>query len=130
MHKTFAIIVVAGAAALTHAQTAPRVQSPTASAAASAVAGPSSSPSKAVRRPLTPQEQREAAQFPDGAQPEQPVLPQVVVPLGRKPAPLAAAEGTGPAPKIDDQVARCTALTDRRNQAACVHAPAASGAAP
>lgn len=128
MDKTLAVILLIGAATLGHAQKPPRVQSPTASAAASAVEGPASVPAKAVRRALTPEELRDTAQFPDGSQPDQPVLPQVVVPLGKKPAPLAPSAATAAAPKIDDQVARCKALTDPRHKAACVHAPSASEA--
>lgn len=137
MDKTLAMILLIGAAALGQAQSpaqspsqnatqkAARIQSPTASAAASAVEGAASVPAKAVRRPLTPEELRDTAQFPDGALPDQPVLPQVVVPLGKKPVSLAP---TAAGPKIDDQVARCKALTDPRHKAACVHAAPASSA--
>jgi hypothetical protein len=129
MNKTLASIILVSAATLGYAQQAPRVQSPTASAAASAVAGPSSAPAKPARRLLTPEELRDTAQFPDGVQPGQPTLPQVLVPLGKKPAPLAPT-AAGPAPKkIDDTVARCKALTDPRHKSACVHAPAASDVA-
>src|SRR5690349_2173489 len=134
MDKTLAVILLIGAATLGQAQSpaqspaqnatpqAARIQSPTASAAASAVEGSASAP-KAVRRPLTPEELRDTAQFPDGALPDQPVLPQVVVPLGKKPVALPP---TAAGPKIDDQVARCKALTDPRHKAACVHAAPAS----
>lgn len=127
MNKMLAAIALVGATTLAAAQQAARVQSPTASAAASAVAGAAPAPAKAVRRPLTPEEQRDTAQFPDGSPPDKPVLPQVVVPLGRKPPPPATAAAAAPG-KINDEVARCKALTDPRHKAACVHAPPASEA--
>lgn len=128
MNNLLAAITLVGAATLASAQQAARVQSPTASAAASAVAGPASAPAKPVRRSLTPEEQRDAAQFPDGSLPDRPAMPQVVVPLGRKAPPPHAATADAPG-KINDDVARCKALADPRQKAACVHAPAASGAA-
>ena len=129
MNKLLAAILLIGASTLTSAQQAARVQSPTASAAASAVSSPASAPAKAVRRPLTPEEQRDAAQFPDGSQPDRPVLPQVLVPLGKKPAPLEGTAGAAPAVKINDDVARCKAQAGPKQKAACVHAPSASDAA-
>ncbi|WP_374561806.1 hypothetical protein [Ideonella sp.] len=108
---------------------------PPAAPAASGASAPS--PAKPPRRALTPEELRSSAQFPDGSQPERPIAPQVVIPLGRK-APLAppepaasAAAGAAAAPvgsKVNDQVARCKALSAPAQRAACVHAPAASAA--
>jgi len=127
MNKLLAAIVLIGASTLTSAQQAARVQSPTASAAASAASA--SAPAKAVRRALTPEEQRDTAQFPDGSQPDRPLMPQVLVPFGKKPAPFDnSASGVAPV-KINDDVARCKAQAGPGQKAACVHAPTASDAA-
>jgi hypothetical protein len=61
--------------------------------------------------------------------------PQVTVPLGRKPPPPSPAEASEAAQdaampgKIDDRVARCKAMADPRQRAACTRAVAASDAA-
>jgi hypothetical protein len=133
MKRPLITIVLLGAAALAAShQTAP-VPPATAAAAASAASTPA--PTKPARRPLTGEEQRDLAQFPDGSQPERPAKPQVVVPFGKKPPPDttadAAAQGAAAAPgKVNDQVARCKALAGPQRQAACVHAPVASDASP
>lgn len=87
---------------------------------------------KPERRPLAPQELRDSASFPGEMRPEDMPPPQVTVPLGRKPPPpspatagAAAQDATAPG-KIDDRVARCKALADVRERAACSRALSAS----
>jgi len=131
MKRPLVTIVLLGAAALAASQQPARVPPPAVAVAASGASAPV--PTKPARRPLTSEEQRDLAQFPDGSQPERPAKPQVVVPFGRKPPPdtaaNAAAEGAAAAPgKVNDQVARCKALAGPQRQAACVHAPVASDA--
>lgn len=131
MKKPLIAIVLLGATALAASQQPAQAPTPAAAVAASGASAPATA--KPVRRPLTGEEQRDLAQFPDGSQPERPAKAQVVVPLGRKP-PLdltanAAAQSAAAAPgKVDDRVARCKALAGPQRQAACVHAPAASDA--
>ena len=96
---------------------APDAQSPAASAPAAAKPRPS---------PLTPQQLRESATSPGELRPEHATVPQVNVPLGRKPAvpvkPQSKASRRGeaePADGIDDAVARCEAQADRQVRADC-----------
>jgi hypothetical protein len=76
--------------------------------------------------PLTPQQLRESATSPGELRPERAPVPQINVPLGRKPAvpvkPQSKASGRGeaePADGIDDAVARCEAQSDRQVRADC-----------
>jgi hypothetical protein len=76
--------------------------------------------------PLTPQQLRESATSPGELRPEHAAVPQINVPLGRKPAvpvkPQSKASGRGeaePADGIDDAVARCEAQSDRHVRADC-----------
>jgi hypothetical protein len=98
------------------AQVSAPVQSPVAS-------GPAATPRPA---PLTPQQLRESATSPGELRPEHGAVPQVNVPLGRKPAvpvkPQSKASRRGdaePADGVDDAVARCEAQSDRQVRAAC-----------
>jgi hypothetical protein len=125
MTRPLIMITLVGVAMLAQAQQPAGVPAPAASAASVPA------PAKPARRPLTPEELRNTAQFPDGSQPERPVSPQVVVPFGRKPGPQPETPASGAATvpgKINDQVARCKALAEPHRQSACVHAPAASDA--
>jgi hypothetical protein len=99
------------------AQVSAPAQSPTASAP---VAG------KPRATPLTPQQLRESATSPGDLRPEHAAVPQVNVPLGRKPAvpvkPQSKASSRGeaePADGINDAVARCEAQADRQVRADC-----------
>jgi hypothetical protein len=76
--------------------------------------------------PLTPQQLRESATSPGELRPEHAPVPQINVPLGRKPAvpvkPQSGASRRGqaePADGIDDAVARCEAQSDRQVRADC-----------
>lgn len=99
-----------------------------AQASAPASSGAASAPRAAEPgpRPLTPQQSRESATAPGDLRPDRPVVPQVNVPLGRKPAtpvkPQSAASRrreAEPAGGIDDAVARCEAQADRQVRADC-----------
>jgi hypothetical protein len=81
---------------------------------------------KARPPPLTPQQLRESATSPGELRPEHAAVPQINVPLGRKPAvpmkPQSNASRRGeaePADGIDDAVARCEAQADRQVRADC-----------
>jgi hypothetical protein len=71
-----------------------------ASSAASAASAPSAPSTLKGPRLLTPKEKRdnaEAAASPD-LRPDRPVVPQIRIPLGRKPAPAATAASGPPKP--------------------------------
>jgi hypothetical protein len=75
---------------------------------------------------MTPQQLRESATAPGELRPEHAAVPQINVPLGRKPAvpvkPQSRASRRGeaePADGIDDAVARCEAQSDRQVRADC-----------
>jgi len=98
-----------------------RASAPTPSAVASAPVAAKPRPS-----PLTPQQLRESATSPGELRPEHAAVPQINVPLGRKPAvpvkPQSRASRRGeakPADGIDDAVARCEAQSDRQVRADC-----------
>lgn len=76
--------------------------------------------------PLTSQQLRESATSPGELRPEHATVPQVSVPLGRKPPapvrPQSRASRRGeaePADGIDDAVARCEGQADRQMRADC-----------
>ena len=99
-----------------HAQTAAPAQ------AASAAAPPRIKPAP---RHLTPTEARNSATTPGDLRPEEPVIPQISIPLGRKPpgpAPAPKAPGRRDkvaTPGIDDAAARCRAQASSQARAAC-----------
>jgi len=75
---------------------------------------------------LNPQQLRESATSPGELRPEHAAVPQITVPLGRKPAvpvkPQSTASRRGvaePADGVDDAVARCEAQSDRQVRADC-----------
>ena len=95
-----------------------RAQAPTTAASA-----PSAKPPP---RALTPDESREVATTPGSRRPEDPVIPQINIPLGRTPPPpvagkAAAARHSQAAASggIDDRVARCEAQSSSAARATC-----------
>jgi len=101
----------------TSAQASAPAQSPAASAPVAA---------KLRSAPLTPQQLRESATSPGELRPERAAVPQINVPLGRKPGvpvkPQSKTSRRGeaePADGIDDAVARCEAQSDRQVRADC-----------
>jgi hypothetical protein len=89
---------------------------------ASAPPGPRAKPP--VRR-LTPDELRDSASTPGDLRPEDPVVPQIRIPLGRPaagpapaPKPPARRDKSG-TPGIDDDAARCRAQASSQARAAC-----------
>ena len=118
--RTLALLTVLLSAAWPTLGLAQAGASPVAASAASA-------PPPAGPRVLTPTEQRnnaDNASAPD-LRPERPVVPQISVPLGRKPpAPGLPASGTnrGAAPPpghIGDAAARCESLPSDSERASC-----------
>ncbi len=111
------------AATAAHAQVPARVPAPLAEPAASAPPVVN----KAKPRAMTPAEKRDSATAPGGVRPEEPVVPQISIPLGKTPpAPTlskaqqqrhdkAAAMGG-----VDDSVARCKAAATPAERDACL----------
>ena len=91
-----------------------------AQASAAAAAPTSRTPNPPPRR-LTPEELREVGGPPGEVRPEDPVVPQIKIPLGRKQpvTPLPPARRASAATGIDDTAARCLALADAAERAAC-----------
>lgn len=106
-----------------HAQAPARVPAPLAEPAASAPPVVN----KAQPRAMTPAEKRDSATVPGAVRPEEPVVPQISIPLGKTPpAPTlskaqqqrqdkAAAMGG-----VDDSVARCKAAATPAERDACM----------
>ncbi|MEO8058290.1 MAG: hypothetical protein ABI671_08170 [Burkholderiales bacterium] len=103
------------------AQTATAPALPAASASAAGKPRP---------RPLNPKELRESATPPGDLRPEDPVRPQISIPLGKKPAPALAPEpraqrrigsaaASAAAGRINDASARCEAEADAQARVAC-----------
>jgi hypothetical protein len=98
---------------------------------AAAPALPSASAPTAAKpapRPLSPNELRESASPPGDLRPEDPVKPQISIPLGRKPVPTLAPEpraqrrigsASAAAGGINDASARCEAEVSDTARVAC-----------
>lgn len=124
-HPTWILaLALSGAAASSvQAQVPARIPAPLAAAAASAPPVVD----KSKPRPMTPAEKRESATAPGDVRPEDPVVPQISIPLGKTPpAPAqskaqvqrhdrAAAMGG-----VDDSVARCKAAETNAARDACL----------
>lgn len=84
-------------------------------------ASPAQSPAvRAAQGAVTPGELR----------PDNPVVPQIAVPL-RRPRDAAGSDRAGSAPgTIDDSAARCRAATNDRERAACIRSGSVSGTPP
>ena len=86
-------------------------------AASAAAAGP---------RPLTPKETRDGSSMPGDIRPEDPVIPQISIPLGKHVAPgtrrVQAAKPPSASGAVDDSVARCEARTSKAARSACLRA--------
>ncbi len=111
------------------AQVPARVPAPLAAPAASAPQAPQAPPvlNKAKPRALTPAEKRDSATVPGDRRPEDPVVPQIRIPLGKTPpAPvLSRAEQqrqdkTAAQGGVDDAVARCKAAATPGERDECL----------
>lgn len=92
-----------------------------AQAPATAASTPSAKPPP---RALSPNESREVATTPGSRRPEDPVIPQINIPLGRTPPPPVAGKATAArhgqtSGGIDDRVARCEAQSSSAARATC-----------
>ena len=82
----------------------------------------STAPGPRLRSPV---ETGNRAAAPGALHPERPVVPQISIPLGKKPAPIQGEARRAPQRKvapdgtIDDAAARCEASADASVQAAC-----------
>ena len=87
-------------------------------------------PSANVPNPrlMTPEQKRDSGSppLPSDAQPDQPVTPQIKIPLARKPAPpgdrkpnARRSDLPASAGRVDDAVARCDAAVDKSARESC-----------
>ena len=99
----------------------------TAASAASAVA-PAQTRRERASPPQSPAVRAaQGAVSPGELRPENPVVPQIAVPL-RRPRDTAGSDRAGSAPgAIDDSAARCRAATNDRERAACIRSGNVSG---
>ena len=81
---------------------------------------------KPVPRPLTPAELRDSASTPGDLRPEDPVKPQISIPLGKGPpagsklvSRAAPRNAAAPAGGVNDASARCEAEVDEQVRATC-----------
>ena len=105
-------VILSGAA---HAQVQPAARPAPMPRAASAA----SQPDAVTRSPAT--RAAEAARSPGDLRPQQPVVPQVAVPLrrGAPPSKGANAPGATGVGKVDDSAARCRAAESAADRAGC-----------
>ncbi len=87
---------------------------------------PSASAAAAGPRSLTPAETRDGSSMPGDIRPEDPVIPQVSIPLGKHVAPgsrrVQPAKPPTTSGAVDDSVARCEARTSKAARLACLRA--------
>jgi hypothetical protein len=101
---------------------------PITSAAQAVAAAPSAAASAAPqpgRRLLTPTEQRDIAAPPGELRPERQVVPQIRIPLGKKPAVAAPSASAAMQPgtssgTANNSVARCKAMSKPQDRRACL----------
>ncbi len=118
---TLALLSAGAIANLAAAQSPARVPAPVA-------APPASAPpvlNKTKPRAMTPAEQRDSATVPGDLRPEEPVVPQFSVPLGKAPAANAPAQAqrhdkAAAMGGVDDSVARCKAAATPAAREACL----------
>lgn len=121
-----------GKAPSTAGKPAPPNAAPNASPnAAPVAAAPASAPSTVVKpaasapykgkpatRPLSADEERESSMAPGELRPERTIVPQVTIPLGRKPPDTTHMTGK-PGGSVNDAAGRCAALSDENERAIC-----------
>jgi hypothetical protein len=129
-HNLTHFLATLAAAALVFGLGVPVNPARAATPVAAAAPAPASAPvgSKSTPRPMTPAQKSQAATVPGDVRPEEPVVPQISIPLGRTPpAPLAtssaaqrkraAAAASG---GIDDSIARCKAMETKGERDDCL----------
>jgi hypothetical protein len=134
--STFTVIAVAFAA-MACAALAPGAQAQAVAPAVSAAPASAPAVDKSMPRPMTAAEKRDSATVPGDVRPEEPVIPQISVPLGRTPpAPAqtkadlerkrqAAAKGG-----VEDSIARCKAVPTKSEREDCLSRQQRVGSAP
>jgi hypothetical protein len=91
-----------------------------ASAASAVLAAPVPKVAAPAPRVLSPAQQMQENAPVDDTRPEGTVAPQIMIPFGQKPAYLINQDKPTPAGKrIDDSAARCEAIADATERAAC-----------
>lgn len=109
------------ALAATHSSAAAQMAAVPPKAAASAVlAAPVPKVAAPAPRVLSPAQQMQENAPVDDTRPEGTVTPQIMIPLGQKSPSLIRQDKSTPAGKrIDDSAARCEAIADATERAAC-----------
>jgi hypothetical protein len=118
--STLAFMALAATHFMAGAQTAAVPPKAAASAASAVQVAPVPKLPAPAPRVLSPAQQMQENAPVDDTRPEGTVAPQIMIPLGQKPAYLINQDKPTPAGKrIDDSAARCEAIADATERAAC-----------
>jgi len=118
--STLVFMALAAAHFMAGAQTVASQPRPAASAASAVLVAPVPKVAPPAPRVLSPAQQMQENAPVDDTRPEGTVAPQIMIPFGQKPAYLINQDKPTPAGKrIDDSAARCEAIADATERAAC-----------
>lgn len=118
--RSLALMALAATHFMAGAQTAAAQPKAAASAASAVLVAPVPKLPAPAPRVLSPAQQMQENAPVDDTRPEGTVAPQIMIPLGQKPAYLINQDKPTPAGKrIDDSAARCEAIADATERAAC-----------
>lgn len=118
--STLAFMALAAAHFMAGAQTVASQPKAAASAASAVLAAPVPKVAAPAPRVLSPAQQMKENAPVDDTRPEGTVTPQIMIPFGQKPPSLIRLDKPAPAGnRIDDSAARCEAIADPTERAAC-----------
>jgi hypothetical protein len=118
--RTLAFMALAATHFMAAAQMAAAPPKAAASAASAVLVAPVPKLPAPAPRVLSPAQQMQENAPVDDTRPEGTVAPQIMIPFGQKPAYLINQDKPTPAGKrIDDSAARCEAIADATERAAC-----------
>ena len=118
--RSLAFMALAATHFMAAAQTAAVPPKAAASAASAVLVAPVPKLPAPAPRVLSPAQQMQENAPVDDTRPEGTVAPQIMIPFGQKPAYLINQDKPTPAGKrIDDSAARCEAIADATERAAC-----------
>jgi hypothetical protein len=118
--RSLALMALAATHFMAGAQMAAAPPKAAASAASAVLVAPVPKLPAPAPRVLSPAQQMQENAPVDDTRPEGTVAPQIMIPLGQKPAYLINQDKPTPAGKrIDDSAARCEAIADATERAAC-----------
>jgi hypothetical protein len=118
--RSLAFMALAATHFMAAAQMAAAPPKAAASAASAVLVAPVPKLPAPAPRVLSPAQQMQENAPVDDTRPEGTVAPQIMIPLGQKPAYLINQDKPTPAGKrIDDSAARCEAIADATERAAC-----------